>query len=168
MNPHATMPTQGYPRKLFYRIGEVADIVGVKAYVLRYWETEFPELNPEKDGSDQRRYRPRDVHTALAIRKLLYEDRFTIKGARGRLRDEIRGSESSERSAGRSGGALAAADADRAHECDDNLDRDGMNNGKHGRESVNGRAPLASPSEMRRELSRLRDEVLDLVALLDH
>lgn len=78
------------PRKLFYRINEVAKLTGLKPYVLRYWETEFPELSPEKDASDQRRYRQRDIETVQAIRKLLYEERFTIKGARQRLKIELR------------------------------------------------------------------------------
>lgn len=78
------------PTKLFYRINEVSRMTGLKPYVLRYWESEFPELAPEKDASDQRRYRARDIETILAIRKLLYEDRFTIKGARRRLKDEMR------------------------------------------------------------------------------
>jgi DNA-binding transcriptional MerR regulator len=76
--------------KLFYRIQEVAKLTGLKPYVLRYWETEFKELAPAKDGSDQRRYRPSDIEVILTIRKLLYEDRFTIEGARKRLKDEIR------------------------------------------------------------------------------
>jgi len=65
-------------------------MTGLKPSVLRYWETEFRELRPEKDAADQRRYRPTDIEVVLAIRKLLYEDRFTIKGARGRLREELR------------------------------------------------------------------------------
>jgi DNA-binding transcriptional MerR regulator len=77
-------------RKLFYRINEVAKMTGLKAYVLRYWETEFPELRPEKDASDQRRYRQKDIEVILAIRKLLYEERYTIKGARQRLKVELR------------------------------------------------------------------------------
>lgn len=77
------------PHKLFYQINEVARMTGVKPYVLRYWESEFPELSPEKSGSNQRRYRSKDILTVMAIRKLLYEDRFTIKGARRRLKDEI-------------------------------------------------------------------------------
>lgn len=83
-------PTHAVPQKLFYRINEVSKITGLKPYVLRYWETEFPELSPEKDASDQRRYRARDIETILAIRKLLYEDRFTIKGARQRLKSEMK------------------------------------------------------------------------------
>lgn len=78
------------PRKLFYRINEVSKITGLKPYVLRYWESEFPELSPEKDASDQRRYRARDIEIIFAIRKLLYEDRFTIKGARRRLKAELK------------------------------------------------------------------------------
>jgi DNA-binding transcriptional MerR regulator len=81
---------QAVPRKLFYRINEVAKITGLKPYVLRYWESEFPELSPEKDASDQRRYRARDIDTVFAIRKLLYEDRYTIKGARRRLKSELK------------------------------------------------------------------------------
>lgn len=78
------------PRKLFYRIQEVAKMTGLKPYVLRYWESEFKELAPAKDASDQRRYRQTDVDVILAIRKLLYEERYTIKGARSRLRDELK------------------------------------------------------------------------------
>jgi DNA-binding transcriptional MerR regulator len=77
-------------KKLFYKIHEVAEITGLKAHVLRYWETEFRELVPPKDGADQRRYRWADIEVVLAIRKLLYEERFTIEGARKRLRDELR------------------------------------------------------------------------------
>lgn len=76
--------------KLFYRIQEVARMTGLKPYVLRYWESEFKELSPDKDRSDQRRYRPEDIEVVLAIRKLLYEDRFTIEGARKRLGVELR------------------------------------------------------------------------------
>jgi DNA-binding transcriptional MerR regulator len=75
--------------KLFYRIQEVAKMTGLKPYVLRYWESEFKELAPDKDASEQRRYRQSDVEVILAIRKLLYEDRFTIQGARKRLRAEL-------------------------------------------------------------------------------
>ena len=78
------------PRKLFYRIQEVSRMTGLKPYVLRYWETEFRELHPPKDTSDQRRYRQGDIEVVLAIRKLLYEDRFTIEVERKRLREELR------------------------------------------------------------------------------
>lgn len=101
-----TPPTEKVvPRKLFYRINEVSKITGLKPYVLRYWESEFPELSPEKDASDQRRYRARDIETIFAIRKLLYEDRFTIKGARRRLKSELK------QAAGRSAGGNVASSA---------------------------------------------------------
>jgi DNA-binding transcriptional MerR regulator len=73
------------PQKLYYRIGEVCRIVGVEAYVLRYWETEFPSLAPRKNKAGQRTYRPKDIELLLTIRKLLYEDGFTIAGARKQL-----------------------------------------------------------------------------------
>lgn len=76
--------------KLFYRIQEVARMTGLKPSVLRYWESEFVELCPSKDASDQRRYRQCDIEVIFAIRKLLYEDRYTIKGARAKLREELR------------------------------------------------------------------------------
>lgn len=76
--------------KLFYRINEVAKITGLKPYVLRYWETEFPELAPAKDSSDQRRYRPADIEVIQTIRRLLYKERYTIEGARKRLKIELR------------------------------------------------------------------------------
>jgi DNA-binding transcriptional MerR regulator len=73
------------PRKLYYKIREVSEIVGVEAHVLRFWETEFPELSPPKSKSGQRTYRPKDIELLLRIRKLLYEDGFTIAGARKKL-----------------------------------------------------------------------------------
>lgn len=72
-------------KKLYYRIGEVCEFLGVEPHVLRYWETEFPRLSPPKNKSGQRTYRPRDIELLLEIRKLLYEDGFTIAGARRRL-----------------------------------------------------------------------------------
>src|SRR3989304_4232179 len=79
------------PDKLYYRIGEVADIVGVKPYVLRYWEGEFGIPKPLKSRSKQRLYRRRDVHVLLQIKHLLHEERFTIDGARMRLKASKRG-----------------------------------------------------------------------------
>lgn len=73
--------------KLYFRIGEVAKIVGVKPYVLRYWENEFPSIKPGKTPSHHRLYRRRDVELLLAIKHLLYEERFTIAGARKQLKD---------------------------------------------------------------------------------
>lgn len=70
------------PDKMAFKIGEVAEILGVKQYVLRYWETEFEELSPKKSGNNQRMYTRKNVETALMIQKLLHRDRFSIEGAR--------------------------------------------------------------------------------------
>ena len=78
------------PNKLYFRIGEVADLLDVKPYVLRYWETEFPDIKPSKSKSGQRLYKRRDVETLVRIKDLLYRDRFTINGARKKLRELIR------------------------------------------------------------------------------
>jgi len=78
------------PDKLYFRIGEVARICRLPAYVLRFWETEFPLLKPGKSGTGQRMYRQRDVENVLRIKRLLYEQGFTIAGARQHLRDETR------------------------------------------------------------------------------
>ena len=78
---------QFVPKKLYYKIREVCEIVGVEAHVLRFWETEFPALSPPKSKSGQRTYRPRDIELLLRIHKLLYEDGFTIAGARKKLNE---------------------------------------------------------------------------------
>lgn len=74
--------------KLFYSIGEVAQILEVKPYVLRYWESEFKKLNPQKSPSGQRTYRKKDIQVALAVKKLLYDEKYTIAGAQVKL-DEM-------------------------------------------------------------------------------
>jgi DNA-binding transcriptional MerR regulator len=80
-------PVDERPRKIYYSITEVADMAGVKPHVLRYWETEFSALRPRKNRAGNRTYRDKDVRLVLAIRKLLYEEGFTIKGARKKLSD---------------------------------------------------------------------------------
>ena len=79
------------PEKLFFKIGEVCDIAGVQAHVLRYWETEFPMLQPQKNRAGQRTYRRRDVEMALRIKELLYDEQYTIAGAKKKLAGEQRG-----------------------------------------------------------------------------
>lgn len=76
------------PDKLYFKIGEVADLLQLKTHVLRYWETEFAALQPVKSRSNQRLYRRKDVETALLIKELLYRQGFTIAGARKRLQAE--------------------------------------------------------------------------------
>jgi DNA-binding transcriptional MerR regulator len=86
------------PDKLYFRIGEVARLAGIKPYVLRFWDTEFPSLGPKKSGTGHRLYRRKEVELVLEIKRLLYEKRFTIEGARKFLESQ-----------GRQGGAAAAA-----------------------------------------------------------
>ena len=78
------------PEKIYFKIGEVCELVGVQAHVLRYWETEFPMLSPQKNKSGQRSYRRRDVEIALRVKQLLYNEMFTIAGARKKLQSEAR------------------------------------------------------------------------------
>jgi DNA-binding transcriptional MerR regulator len=78
------------PEKIYFKIGEVCELVGVEAHVLRYWETEFSMLSPQKNKSGQRSYRRRDVEMALRVKELLYKDMFTIAGARKKLQSEHR------------------------------------------------------------------------------
>jgi DNA-binding transcriptional MerR regulator len=77
--------SSSFPDKLFYKIGEVSKIVGVEPYVLRYWETEFSFLKPRKNKSGQRVYVKKDVQMLLTIKRLLYQERYTIEGVRNRL-----------------------------------------------------------------------------------
>src|SRR5262245_14546100 len=80
--------TEVIPKKLFYKIGEVCEITDTQPYVLRFWESEFPQLAPRKNRSGQRVYQRRDIDTVIRIKKLLYEEEYTIAGARKKLDDE--------------------------------------------------------------------------------
>lgn len=93
------------PQKLFFRIGEVADLLDVKTYVLRFWETEFPMVSPSKSRSGQRVYRKKDVEMLLLIKHLLYVERFSIEGARKRIRELKQ--KPSERASAKSAAAMA-------------------------------------------------------------
>src|SRR5262245_6034566 len=131
------------PDKLFFRIGEVADIVGVRPHVLRYWEEELGILRPMKTRGAHRQYRRRDVEIALVIKKLLHEEGFTVAGARKRLREmghlKATARESDAPPAGRAGGAVAAPQEARA--------------------SVDARAARSRELEYRGELLALRAEL---------
>ena len=83
-------PAVSIPEKLFFKICEVCELAGVQAHVLRYWESEFPMLAPQKNRAGQRVYRKRDVEIALRIKELLYEDQYTIAGAKKRLANDMR------------------------------------------------------------------------------
>ena len=93
---------QSIPQKLFFKIGEVCELAGVQAHVLRYWETEFPMLAPQKNRAGQRTYRRKDVEMALRIKELLYDEQYTIAGAKKKLAGELR-------SPGREGSGSAPA-----------------------------------------------------------
>src|ERR1700730_2080286 len=92
-----TITPEEIPDKLYFRIGEVARLAGIKPYVLRFWETEFPSLGPKKSGTGHRLYRRKEVEMVLEIKRLLYEKRFTIEGARKFL--ETRGKPEAARTA---------------------------------------------------------------------
>jgi DNA-binding transcriptional MerR regulator len=79
------------PNKLFFKIGEVCEITDTQPYVLRYWESEFPTLAPAKNSSGQRIYRRKDIETVVRIKQLLYDEGFTIAGAKKRLEVEMGG-----------------------------------------------------------------------------
>lgn len=101
------------PDKLYFRIGDVAHLAGIKPYVLRFWETEFPALGPKKSGTGHRLYRRKDVELVLEIKRLLYEQRFTIEGARKFLENRAKApaavsSKSSKRSTGKAAAAARA------------------------------------------------------------
>ncbi|MBW2144920.1 MAG: MerR family transcriptional regulator [Deltaproteobacteria bacterium] len=74
--------------KRYFRIGEASSIIGVEPYVLRYWESEFPQLKPQRADSKQRTYQKKDLETLLEIKRLLYQEKMTIEGAKRRLRQK--------------------------------------------------------------------------------
>ena len=82
------LPATVIPDKLYFRIGEVSELIGVEKYVLRYWESEFKALSPRKSDSGQRMFRRKDVELLLRIKDLLYERKFTIEGARKALAEK--------------------------------------------------------------------------------
>lgn len=84
---HAQTAEVVIPDRLYFRIGEVSELIAIKAYVLRYWESEFPMLKPVKNSAGRRLYRKQDLQTAIEIKRLLYEKGYTIEGARKQLAD---------------------------------------------------------------------------------
>ncbi len=86
-DPAQQSAAEEIPDKLYFRIGDVSRLAGIKPYVLRFWESEFPSLMPKKSGTGHRLYRRRDVETVLEIKRLLYDRRYTIEGARKFLED---------------------------------------------------------------------------------
>jgi len=141
------------PEKLFFKIGEVCDLLGVQAHVLRYWESEFPMLAPQKNRAGQRVYRKRDVEMALRIKELLYEDQYTIAGAKKRLANDAR-----------VGTKLRAVDDRTADAADESARGEAANQAPLFRagEAVTGRT-----AEERKALRRIASELRELLGLLE-
>jgi DNA-binding transcriptional MerR regulator len=143
----------GIPEKNLFRIGEVSRVTATKPFVLRYWETEFPMLQPVKSPKGHRLYRQEDIDTVFTIKRLLYNEGFTIAGARRHLRDQALGTSGT---AGTSSGAAA----------------DGVSMGAeaHGEESTAGAAPALAANLAvfnRQMLLDLRDSLRSLLTALE-
>ena len=141
-----SQPAVVIPEKLFFKIGEVCELAGVQAHVLRYWESEFPMLAPQKNRAGQRVYRRRDVEMALRIKELLYEDQYTIAGAKKRLAHELRG------------GRVRSNDGG-GHEESLNHDSDAPR--------MTATAPAHKSVEEREALKKVAAELREILALLE-
>jgi DNA-binding transcriptional MerR regulator len=137
-------PAVAIPEKLFFKIGEVCELAGVQAHVLRYWESEFPMLAPQKNRAGQRVYRKRDVEMALRIKELLYEDQYTIAGAKKRLNNELRG------------GKLKVVAGE-----------DGKPENGDGVSTIHARTMAPRTAEERQGLKQLAAELRELLSLLE-
>ena len=146
------------PEKLFFKIGEVCELAGVQAHVLRYWESEFPMLAPQKNRAGQRVYRKRDVEIALRIKELLYEDQYTIAGAKKRLANDLR-----------AGGKLRVVSADDGEEESDNsIFRDPVQDSNSREVSEPSAAASAGiTAEQRQAVRGVAKELREILALLD-
>ena len=134
------------PEKLFFKIGEVCELAGVQAHVLRYWESEFTMLAPQKNRAGQRVYRKRDVEIALRIKELLYEDQYTIAGAKKRLANDLR-----------AGGKLKIVSSE-----DDVEDSE-----TNGSQAATGGMTTTRTAEDRKSLRKVARELREILALLD-
>ncbi len=171
------------PEKLFFKIGEVCDITGIQAHVLRYWESEFPMLAPQKNRAGQRTYRKRDVEMVLRIKELLYEDQYTIAGAKKRLTNELRGAsklkvvtpDMSPQSLAAAPAPFAPPPSDDAEEPPEDFDAAHADSDTHAdsaqaaaAENVYRHEPdAAQTDEGRAALRRLREQLRDIMLLLD-
>ena len=149
-------PAVAIPEKLFFKIGEVCELAGVQAHVLRYWESEFPMLAPQKNRAGQRVYRKRDVEMALRIKELLYEDQYTIAGAKKRLTNELRG-----------GGKLKVVGAEEDGQPESAPAE--FNEGEIFPPAASGytRSVVPRTAEERQGLKQLASELRELLALLE-
>ena len=135
------------PEKLFFKIGEVCELAGVQAHVLRYWESEFPMLAPQKNRAGQRVYRKRDVEIALRIKELLYEDQYTIAGAKKRLANDLRAGGKLKLGSDDEGGAASSQAQSRAK---------------------SDSASRTSTAEDRKALRQVASELRELLSLLEN
>ena len=144
-------PVVTIPEKLFFKIGEVCELAGVQAHVLRYWESEFPMLAPQKNRAGQRVYRKRDVEIALRVKELLYEDQYTIAGAKKRLANDLR-----------AGGKFKVSSEENGED---------PGNSRRGVRTASATSSVSSPgaktAEDRKALRQLSTELRDLLALLE-
>ena len=164
------------PEKLFFKIGEVCDITGIQAHVLRYWESEFPMLAPQKNRAGQRTYRKRDVEMVLRIKELLYEDQYTIAGAKKRLTNELRGASKLKVVTPEMGAqALSAppapqlvpAPAPEPEEPPHDFADTHAEPSAHAQESHHARPEPPQTDESRAALRRLREQLRDIMLLLE-
>ena len=151
-------PAVAIPEKLFFKIGEVCELAGVQAHVLRYWESEFPMLAPQKNRAGQRVYRKRDVEMALRIKELLYEDQYTIAGAKKRLNNELRG-----------GGKLKVVGAEEDGQSESTPAEFNNNGGNlfQPETPTYTRAVPSRTAEERQGLKQLASELRELLSLLE-
>jgi DNA-binding transcriptional MerR regulator len=146
-------PAVAIPEKLFFKIGEVCELAGVQAHVLRYWETEFTMLAPQKNRAGQRVYRKRDVEIALRIKELLYEDQYTIAGAKKRLANDLR-----------AGGKLKIVSS----EGDEGFAGEADQSSDSGFDSAANQSNSATRTgEERKALRQVSKELREILALLD-
>lgn len=141
------------PEKLFFKIGEVCELAGVQAHVLRYWESEFTMLAPQKNRAGQRVYRKRDVEIALRIKELLYEDQYTIAGAKKRLANDLR-----------AGGKLKIVSSDGS---DEDTGEDASQSAESGLKSNTSANAGARTAEERKTLRRFTKELREILAMID-
>ena len=148
-------PAVAIPEKLFFKIGEVCELAGVQAHVLRYWESEFPMLAPQKNRAGQRVYRKRDVELALRIKELLYEDQYTIAGAKKRLTNDLRGGAAKLKVVGEEDG----------HDLSESSETNGESFAPVNTAYTSSVVPLAA--EERQGLKQLAAELRELLSLLE-
>jgi DNA-binding transcriptional MerR regulator len=149
-------PAVAIPEKLFFKIGEVCELAGVQAHVLRYWESEFPMLAPQKNRAGQRVYRKRDVEIALRIKELLYEDQYTIAGAKKRLANDLR-----------AGGKFRVVSSDDVGEDSGKNDSPSAPATGEARSAASASRPGTRTAEDRKALRQVASELRELLSLLE-